>query len=60
MEVHPGIRIDRIPAQGAGGLIFAVGMAAVVLFAMPSLRPIALVAVLGGIVLAPILHRLYR
>lgn len=60
MEVHPGIRIDRIPAQGVGGLIFAVGMAAVVLLAMPSLRPIALLAVLGGIVLAPILHRLYR
>lgn len=56
--VHPGIRIDSIPAQGGGGLIFAIGMALLVLLAIPSLRPVALAAVLGGVLLAPILHRL--
>jgi hypothetical protein len=57
---HPGIRIDQIPAEGGGGLIFAVGMVAVFLMAVPALRPVAAVAVLGGLLLAPILHRLHR
>ena len=59
MQVHPGIRIDRIPAQEGGGLIFAVGMMGVVLVAMPALWPVALGCVAGGAVLAVVLHRLY-
>jgi hypothetical protein len=35
-------------------------MVAVFLMAVPALRPVAAVAVLGGLLLAPILHRLYR
>ncbi len=58
--MHPGIRIDSIPATGGGGLIFAIGMATMVLVAIPALRPIALAAAVGGILLAPVLHRLYR
>jgi hypothetical protein len=58
--MHPGIRIDSIPATGGGGLIFAIGMAALVLVAIPALRPIALAAAAGGLLLAPVLHRLYR
>lgn len=58
--MHPGIRIDSIPASGGGGLIFAIGMAALVLVAIPPLRPLALAAVVGGLLLAPVLHRLYR
>ena len=57
MQPHPGIRIDRIPAQGGGGLIFALGMVAIVLIALPAVRPLAAVAVLGGALLAPVLHR---
>jgi hypothetical protein len=57
---HPGIRIDHIPAEGAGGLIFAIGMVTVSLIGIPALRPVAAVALLGGLLLAPILHRLYR
>jgi len=57
---HAGIRIDRIPAEEGGGLIFAVGLAAIVLMAFPALRPIAGAALVGGIALAPILHRLHR
>jgi len=60
MQVHPGIRIDRIPAEEGGGLIFALGMVAVVLLAIPALRPLALVCLVGGALLAPVLHRLYR
>jgi hypothetical protein len=59
MQVHPGIRIDRIPADGLGGLIFALGMAAVVLVAIPALRPVALLCLIGGAVLAPVLHKYY-
>jgi hypothetical protein len=57
---HAGIRIDRIPAEGVGGLIFAIGTPVIFLMAFPALRPIAAAAILGGLVLAPILHRLYR
>jgi hypothetical protein len=57
---HAGIRIDRIPAEGAGGLIFAVGSVVIFLMAFPALRPIAAAALLGGMMLAPLLHRLYR
>jgi len=57
---HAGIRIDRIPAEGGGGLIFAIGTAAIFLTAFPALLPIAGAALLGGVVLAPILHRLYH
>ena len=60
LQPHPGIRIDKIPAAGGGGLIFALGMVAVVLVAVPAIRPLAGLCLLGGLVLAPILHRLYR
>jgi hypothetical protein len=57
---HPGIRIDHIPAEGVGGLIFAVGSTVIFLMAFPALRPIAVAAAVGGLLLAPVLHRLYR
>ena len=57
---HQGIRIDRIPAEGIGGLIFAIGSSAIFLLAFPALRPIAVAAAVGGLLLAPLLHRLYR
>jgi len=57
---HAGIRIDRIPAEEGGGLIFAVGTAFIFLLAFPALRPIVAAAALGGLLLAPVLHRLYR
>jgi hypothetical protein len=57
---HAGIRIDRIPAEEGGGLIFAVGSAVIFLLAFPALLPLAGAALAGGLVLAPVLHRLYR
>ena len=59
-DVHPGIQIHRIPAEEGGGLIFAIGMAAIVLVAIPSLRPLALACIAGGVLLAPVLYRLHR
>jgi hypothetical protein len=60
MDVHPGIRIHSIPAAGAGGLIFAIGMSAVVFLAVPALRPLLIASVVGGVLLAPLLHLLRR
>jgi hypothetical protein len=60
MQPRAEIRIDRIPAEGFGGLIFAVGSVVIFLMAFPGLRPIAAASVIGGLLLAPILHRLYR
>lgn len=57
---HTGIRIDHIPAEGMGGLIFAIGTAFIFLLAFPALVPVAGAAALGGLLMAPVLHRLYR
>jgi hypothetical protein len=57
---HAGIRIDHIPAEEGGGLIFAVGMTALFLIGVPVMRPVVALAVLGGLLLAPVLHRLRR
>jgi len=57
---HQGIRIDHIPAEGVGGLIFALGTVAIFLIGFPALRPVAALALLGGLLLAPVLHRLHR
>ena len=57
---HAGIRIDHIPAEEGGGLIFAIGTGAIFLLAFPALLPVAGAALLGGLLLAPVLHRLYR
>lgn len=59
MSLHDGIRIDRIPAEGVGGGIFALGLAAVLLMQFPALLPVAAVAVVGGVALAPALHKLH-
>jgi hypothetical protein len=57
---HTGIRIDRIPAEEGGGLIFALGMALISLVAFPALLPVAGAALVGGAVLAPALRWLHR
>ena len=59
VQVHPGIRISSIPVEGGGGLIVALGMAVLVLVAVPELAPLALISILGGALLAPLLHRAY-
>lgn len=57
---HPGIRIDSIPAEEGGGLIFALGMVFITWLAIPGLRPLMLASLIGGALLAPILHAFRR
>jgi len=56
MQPHPGIRIDAIPAQGGGGMIFALGMVGLVWIGFPGLHPLLLGCLAGGILFAPIFH----
>ncbi len=60
MQVHRGILVHRVPAEGVGGLIFALGLAAVSLIAVPALRPLAAFSLLAGTLAAPLLYRLHR
>jgi hypothetical protein len=52
MPIHPGIMINRIPAEGAGGLIFALGFGALFLISVPAFVPVVAACVLGGFSLA--------
>jgi hypothetical protein len=60
MYPHRGIRIDRIPAEEGGGILFAAGIMALFLIGVPAMRPLVALAALCGLLLAPLLHRLYR
>ncbi len=52
---HPGIRIDKIPASGAMGLIFTIA-SMVIFLALPVVRWFALLSVIPGLAVAAILH----
>jgi hypothetical protein len=56
---HPGIRIDAIQVEGAGGAIFALGMSALCVLAVPHLMPLVAVCLAGGVVTALVLHRIH-
>jgi hypothetical protein len=60
MYPHRGIRIDRIPAEEGGGIIFAVGIVMLFLIGVPAMRPLVAATALCGVLLAPLLHRVYR
>jgi hypothetical protein len=57
MDPHRGILISRINVDGIGGLIFTLGMTATLLLAVPALRPLMAVTLVGGALLAPVLWR---
>ncbi len=57
MQPHPGIRIDKIPVEGAGGLIFVLGISALFLIGIPAFAPLVLLSVAGGALFALILRR---
>jgi hypothetical protein len=52
MDIHPGIMINRIPAQGTGGLIVALGFSALFLLSVPAFVPVVAACVLAGLGLA--------
>ena len=49
---HPGIRIDKIPARGIGGLIFALGIVTLFAIGIPSMRWFLIAAVPAGALVA--------
>lgn len=53
---HNGIRIDRIPAEEGGGLIFALGTILIFMLAFPALLPVAGLTFAAGAALAPVVH----
>jgi hypothetical protein len=57
---HQGIRIDRIPAEEGGGLIFMIGIVVMFLIGVPAMRPVVGLAALGGVLMAPLLYWLHR
>ena len=56
---HRGILVHRIPAEGFGGLVFALGMVALTLVAVPALRPLVALSLVAGLLFAPLVHRLH-
>jgi hypothetical protein len=56
MRIHPGIRINSIPVAGGGGLIVAVALPLLILVAVPAIRPLAAVCVLGGVLFGILLR----
>ena len=56
MKIHPGIRIDKIPVKGAGGLIFTLGIMVIVLVALPQARWFLLISVFLGILIGLVLY----
>ena len=52
MRIHPGIRINRIPLAGGGGLIVALALPMLILVAVPAIRPLAAVCLIGGVLFA--------
>ena len=57
---HQGIRIDKIPVEGFGGAIFALGMPILCVLAVPHLMPLVAVCLVGGALTALVLHRIHN
>jgi hypothetical protein len=38
MVLHPGITMHKIPVKGSMGLVFTIGVLAMILFALPEAR----------------------
>ena len=52
MRPHSGIRIDQIPADGVGGFLFTIAIAAIGLIAFPEIRFLATIGLVGGVMFA--------
>jgi hypothetical protein len=58
MSPHPGVRFDDIPAAGGGGMILALGTIVLFWLGVPEFRPVVLASLAGGLLFAPLFHRL--
>jgi hypothetical protein len=56
MKIHPGIRIDKIPVEGAGGLLWGAVIMIRTLIYVPDARWFFLASIPGGVVVAIALH----
>jgi len=54
--VHPGITMHKIPVKGAMGLVFTVGMLAMILISLPEARWFLAISLPTGVVIGIILR----
>jgi hypothetical protein len=60
MRLHPGIRIDKIPAKGVAGLIFTLAMLAILFVGVPACRWLLLFSVPVGLIIGAPLYLWHR
>jgi hypothetical protein len=56
MKIHPGIRIDKIPVEGAVGLLWGAVIMIRTLIDVPDARWFFLASLPGGVAVAIALH----
>ena len=54
--VHPGITMHKIPVKGAAGLVFTVGVLAMILISLPEARWFLAISLPTGVVIGIILR----
>jgi hypothetical protein len=54
--MHPGITMHKIPVEGAAGLVFTVGVLAMVLLSLPQARWFLALSLPAGVVIGIILR----
>ncbi|MGA2987834.1 MAG: hypothetical protein ABSG32_28960 [Terriglobia bacterium] len=54
--MHPGITMHKIPVEGAVGLVFTVGVLAMVLLSLPQARWFLALSLPAGLVIGIILR----
>ena len=58
---HPGIRVDKISPEGEEmGLVFTIGVMAMILVALPQVRVFLALALPTGIIVGLILYLIHR
>ena len=56
MRLHPGITMHKIPVEGPMGLVFTVGVLAMILLALPEARWFLALSLPTGVVIGTILR----
>lgn len=56
LKPHRGILTHKIPAEGFGGLIFALGTVMIFVIGVPEIRQFSLFAIPAGGILAGVLY----
>jgi hypothetical protein len=60
MQIHPGITMHKIPVKGPMGLVFTIGVLAMILISLPEARWFLAMSLPIGVVIAIILRRTSR